>query len=204
MEQERHSQITPEEARTSLAEIDQATRRIRQTIAAGISAPMLIMWGSIWAVSFVTEQYYPRWSQTVWGVLILIGSVVSIFAGFFHAPVKNARFSQVWGRIGLAWLILFAYAALWIRLLGPWEMAHRGYGALLERKVSAFICTVCMFAYVLMGLWLDRFLLYVGAAVTILTLVGYYYVPGHYYVWMAVTGGGSLIFAGLFIRKFWR
>jgi len=204
MEQERYSQITPEEARTSLAEIDQATRRFRHEIAAGISAPLLVMWGAIWAISFSSEQYFPNRSQMIWTVLIVIGSVVSVLGGFFFSPIKKGRFSPLWSRIGLAWLVLFAYAALWIRLLGPWELAHRGPGALLERKISAFISTICMFAYVLMGLWLDRFLLYVGAAVTILILVGYYYVPDHFYVWMAVTGGGSLIFSGLFIRRFWR
>ena len=203
MEQEQHSQITPEEARASLAEIGEATLRIRQAIAAGTVAPMLVMWGAIWAVSFTVEQYYPDWSQMTWGVLIAVGTVMSLFAGFCESQVKNGR-SDLWSRIGLAWLVLFAYAALWIRLLGPWELAHRGPGALLERKISAFISTICMFAYVLMGLWLDRFLLYVGAAVTILILVGYYYVPDHFYVWMAATGGGSLIFSGLFIRRFWR
>ena len=38
MEQEQQIPITPEEARASLAEIDQVTLRIRQTIAAGITA----------------------------------------------------------------------------------------------------------------------------------------------------------------------
>ena len=38
MEQEQHSQITPEEARASLAEIGEATLRIRQAIAAGTVA----------------------------------------------------------------------------------------------------------------------------------------------------------------------
>jgi hypothetical protein len=204
MEQEQQIPITPEEARASLAEIDQVTLRIRQTIAAGITAPLLILWGSIWMVCFATEQYYPVWSQKVWFTLVAVGTVVSMLSGLYQSPIKTNGASPLMGRMGLAWLILFAYAALWARYLGPWEIPHHAYNALLNRKWGAYTCTICMFAYTLMGLWLDRVLMYLGIAVTILTLVGYLYAADYFYVWMAVTGGGALLLTGLFIRKFWR
>jgi hypothetical protein len=205
MEQKISPAITPEAARASLAEIDSVNQSIRHAIAAGISAPLLILWGAIWIICFTTEQFLPHWSQKVWFGLTGLGMVVSLLSGLFlHSPVKINGSSPLLSRMGIAWLILFAYAALWVWFLGPWEIPHRGYDQLFDRKSGAYICTVCMFAYVLMGLWLDRFLLVLGASVTVLTFVGYQYVPNYFYIWMAVTGGGSLMFTGLFIRKFWR
>jgi hypothetical protein len=204
MEQDHYPQITQEEARSSLAEIDRTTQRIRLAIASGTAAPLLVLWGAVWFVCYSGEQFVPRFSQAIWAVLIVVGTIASLLSGFRQTPVKTPSSSPLMGRLGLAWLILFAFGFLWATFLGPWEMPHGTYGALLERKLAAFICTVCMFAYVIMGLWLGRFLLYLGALVTVTTLVGYFFVPTYFYAWMAVTGGGSLIFTGLFIRKFWR
>jgi len=204
MEPEQSIPITPEAARASLAEIDSVTQSIRRAIAAGITAPLLILWGAIWIICFTTEQFLPHWSQKVWLGLDGIGIVVSMLSGLFQTPVKINGSSPLLSKIGIAWLILFAYAALWAWYLGPWEIPHRADDLLVDRKTGAYICTICMFAYVLMGLWLDRILLFLGAGVTILIFVGYQFVPNYFYLWMAVAGGGSLMFTGLFIRKFWR
>jgi hypothetical protein len=195
--------ITQEEASVSLAEIDRTTQRIRNALASGTAAPLLILWGAIWVVGYSGQQFLPHSSQATWAVLIAFGTIASLLSGFRQAPVKNPSFSLM-GRFGLAWLMLFAYGFLWATFLGPWETPHGAYGALLDRKLAAFTCTICMFAYVIMGLWLGRFLLYLGALVTLTTLVGYFFVPTYFYAWMAVTGGGSLMATGLFIRKFWR
>lgn len=204
MEQETNPRITLEEARASLADIDRTMQRIRHAIASGTAAPLLVTWGAVWMVSYSAEQFLPRFSQRIWCVLIIGGTIATLLSGLRQTPVKGTVSFPLMGRFGLAWLVLFAYAFLWATFLGPWEMPHGDYGALLERKIAAFTCTVCMFAYVIMGLWLGRFLLYLGALVTLTTLVGYFFVPTYFYAWMAVTGGGSLMVTGLFIRKFWR
>lgn len=204
MKQETDPRISQEEARASLAEIDRTTQRIRHAIATGTAAPLLVAWGAVWIVSYSCEQFIPRYSSWVWGVLIVAGTIASLLSGLRQTPLKSAPSSPLMGRIGLVWLILFAYGILWATFLSPWEAPHGTYGALMERKLSAYTCTLCMFAYVVMGLWLGRFLLYLGALVTVATLVGYFFVPTYFYAWMAVTGGGSLMFTGLFIRKFWR
>ena len=61
-----------------------------------------------------------------------------------------------------------------------------------------------MFAYVIMGLWLDRFLLWLGVLVTVTTLIGFFFAPHYFFLWAAAAGGGSLVVSGAFIRKFWR
>lgn len=164
-----------------------------------------MLWGIIWIVGFAAEQFVSR-AYRIWLPLDAIGLVATFFLGAWsrRSPVKGAKYS----RIGLSWAILFAYGALWGCLLYPWGMSHRlgwaTYAPLLERKMAAFCVTLCMFAYVVMGLWLDRFLLWLGALVTAATLLGYFFEPDYFYLWIAVGGGGSLVAVGAFIRKFWR
>lgn len=60
-----------------------------------------------------------------------------------------------------------------------------------------------MFAYVVMGLWTDRFLMWLGLFVTATALAGYFLVNPYFCLWMAVTGGGALMVTGLYIRHRW-
>ncbi len=137
----------------------------------------------------------------------MVGIVSSLFVGSWrrNPPIK----SPYSGRIGLAWIVLLAYGALWVGLLFPWEMMHTGgwheFAPLIARKVSAYAVTVCMFAYVALGLLLlDRFLLFLGLLVTLTTLFGYFFISDYFQLWVAATGGGSLLVSGLFVRKTWR
>jgi len=175
----------------------------RRTIAAGRSAPIFILWGVIWFVGYAQTQFFPdsaRWSWIALDLVGIVGTIVLVR----RSPAKTPHR----GRAGLGWLVLFGYAVLWVNLLGPWEMIHRpewaAYAPHMTRKITAYFATIPMFGYVLIGLWLDRFFIWLGAVVTLATLVGYYFVPDYFYLWLAVTGGGSLIAGGVIIRKFWR
>jgi len=42
-----------------------------------------------------------------------------------------------------------------------------------------------------------------GLAITALALIGYFLLPGIFYLWMAVLGGGGMIALGLYIRNRW-
>jgi hypothetical protein len=48
-------------------------------------------------------------------------------------------------------------------------------------------------------------MIWVGLAVTGLIVAGLYLIPlPHYWLYLAVTGGGTLIGTGLFVRRRWR
>jgi hypothetical protein len=198
--------VTREEAQSSLAEIDRVMTATRRSIGASRSGPVVILWGIIWVVGYTGTQFFPHAASPLWLLLNLVGVAGSIFMGswFRQSPVRQPG---LW-RHGVAWLILFAYAAVWIQLLGPWELSQNpiwtSYFPIVMRKMAAFIATVPMCAYVIAGLWLDRFFIWLGALVTVATLVGFYHAGAYFYLWMAVTGGGSLIVGGVFIRKFWK
>ncbi len=208
METEKLAPITPDAARASLAEVDRVVTLTRQTIATSCTTPLFILWGIIWVIGFTATQFFPAWAFRLWLGLDLAGIAGSVLLGssFRQAPVKGLNLGL--GLISLAWLALLGYGALWAALLGPWELSHGSawavQGPLLGRKLAAFAATVCMFGYVVMGLWLGRFLLWLGLLVTAATVLGYYFAGDYFFIWMAFTGGGSLIAAGVLIRKFWR
>jgi hypothetical protein len=208
MDKEPLSTITPEAARASLAEVDRIATQIRQTIAWSRTTPLLILWGVIWVIGFAAAQYFPPWGFRLWTWLDIAGVVGSVLllSPVRRSPIKGINLGL--GRISVAWLALLGYGTLWAALLCPWELSHRAewaaYAPLIGRKIAAFSSTVCMFGYLVMGLWLGRFFLWLGLLVTATTLVGYYFVSDYFFLWMALTGGGSLIAAGVFIRKFWR
>jgi hypothetical protein len=205
MNSEQTHPITRDEARSALDEIENIGRQTRRAIAAGCAAPMLILWGVIWIIGFSAEQYLPQ-SYRLWIVLDIAGIAGSCLLGAWSrkSPIKGPG---QW-RIGLSWLILFAYTGFWCFLVSapgiPPSSGRTADWPALERNMAVLWVTVCMFAYMIMGLWLDRFLLWLGALVTAATLIGYFYWPEYFFLWMAAAGGGSLVTSGVFIRKYWK
>ena len=41
----------------------------------------------------------------------------------------------------------------------------------------------------------------IGLAITVLTLIGYFYIAGAFPLWMAFVNGGGLILGGLWMRR---
>lgn len=197
--------ISKQEAQESLNDIESVTEQTRKAIAYGGSSGMLTLWGVIWMIGYSVTQFYPAYAGWAWMPLIAIGAIGCwILGARNHSCFRNAN---AW-RIGVFWLVLFAYAAVWLTLLHPAnlpsgaEWAH--YQPINDRQISAFFATVPMFAYVVGGLWFGRFFVWLGALVTVLTLVGFYLLTSWFQLWMAIIGGGSLIVAGLYIRNSWR
>ena len=66
---------------------------------------------------------------------------------------------------------------------------------------GAFVPLLVAMFYCLMGLWRGVRLLITGIVVAALTLIGFFYLPEYFMLWMAAVGGGSLILLGLWLRK---
>ena len=203
--------ISEKEAQDSLDQIQSTFGQTKKKIAAGSTAPILILWGAIWFAAYLGtyvayllefKVYCLRLTSSFsigihvtglcWMVLVLIGMAASWVLGVKRSPVKSPH-NKRWG---LCWLILFVYAGVWLSLLWPWN----------DYQISAFLASVPMFAYVVMGLWADRVLLWLGIVVTLLIIVGFFlfHFQPAFWLWMAILGGGSLAGTGLYIRKAWR
>ena len=58
-----------------------------------------------------------------------------------------------------------------------------------------------MLFYCLAGLWFGRAFVAIGLAIIALTLIGYFFITGAFFLlWMAVVNGVGLIVGGLWMR----
>ena len=204
-------EMTRQEAQDSLDQIRDVVNQTRRKIAAGSTAPALIIWGAIWFIAYIgtylsyffKSQFYRiqltdhisidiHIAGLCWMLLIPIGVAATWFIAVRKSPTKS-RHNKRWA---LCWFMLFIYADIWLALLWPWN----------EYQISAFLASVPMFAYIVMGIWADRVLLWVGVAVTLLILFGFFtlHLQPVFWLWMAVLGGGTLAGTGLYIRVRWR
>jgi hypothetical protein len=192
--------ISKQEARDSLEQIQSVVNHTRKTIASSYTSPLLILWGLIWIIAFLGTHFSIAKADYIWTVLNSIGAVCTFlicWRQFRSAkPIKITDDSKFFWRIFLFWLLLFIHIFIWLGISSPST----------GRQLNALLCTILTFAYIVKGLWLECYhLVWLGLAVTCTTLVGYYLIPPNYYcLWMAPTGGGAILGTGLYIRFFWK
>jgi hypothetical protein len=59
-----------------------------------------------------------------------------------------------------------------------------------------------MLFYSIAGMWLGYAFVLIGVGISLLTLIGYFYVGGlTFLLWMAFVNGGGLILGGLWMRR---
>ncbi|NKB72504.1 MAG: hypothetical protein GKR89_35960 [Candidatus Latescibacteria bacterium] len=177
----------------ALDDINQIRRIMDQTrraIMASGTGYILIVWGAVWLLGFSARQFLASDTvNIVWAVLVVVGIVASIGLGRRYDSTVRGELS--W-RIGVFWVALFGYSFLWQHILSS---------ALPE---VLFIVTVVMFGYIVLGLWLGNFLVWLGFGVTGLALLGGYFSPAYFALWMAVLGGGALMGSGVYILTRWK
>lgn len=190
--------VSQENARESLELVEDTTTRLRRAIAASYASGLLILWGLIWVIGFASVHFLPRRAGHIFTALDLVGlvgTVLLIMRWPRTGSVRGAGTTVVLRRMCVFWALLFAYALAWIVLTSPLD----------GLQLCVFLCTVGMFGYTVIGLWSGGFfMLWLGLAVTALTLIGYYVLPDYFYLWMSPMGGGALLGTGLYIRIRWR
>lgn len=190
-------EITTQHAEESLAAIETTMVRARH-YAASVASPILYLWGAIWILAYGLCHFYPTQSGLIWAPLSTLGAVLSVVFSK-RAPVRSSND----GRFGLAWLVLFGFAGVWFAVLIPWDHAASFDALAMQRALGAYAATLVMFAYVMMGLWWDRFFMWLGLVITGLTLLGYFGFPAYFNLWMAFLGGGLLFASGWLIKRRW-
>jgi hypothetical protein len=196
--------ISSDDALKSLHEldaVDQATRTV--TAYAGVDI-VLAAWGLVWIIGFLSSQVLFESGQRtlmvaggfVWDILVISGIAVTILV-FRRSPFQNSAGK----RIGIFWGALYGY--LWLAMLVMWPFLSR---EALEtpdgaKCIGAISAIVPMFAYVVMGLWLDvKYLVWFGLALTALTLAGFFLCHGVFWIWMAVVCGGAFLGTAVYLR----
>jgi hypothetical protein len=180
------------EAYETLEMIKRAREQTQRAVARSGTAYYFLIWGAVWLFGFLGSQLLPgNLSGWLWMVLDIFGGVSSVWVAL---RMSHAIRSPHGKRVAALWLLLILYSVIliWIALpVSPEE-------SLLLASVLASL------GYVVMGLWFETRLLYIGLTITALAILGWQIMPEYLGYWLALIGGGGLISVGTYILKFWK
>jgi hypothetical protein len=180
--------LEPNDAACSLSAIASVERRTRRSIVYARSSASYILWGALLALGYVFGYLDPRHSGMAWIAIVATGFVGTTALAWRRPTATHGR----WDRPMLyAQFVVYAYG--WILITLAWPLT--------PRQMDAIMPTLFMLGFVLAGLWLGRFFVVLGLAVTALTVAGFFWAGDLFRLWMAVVGGGGLIAGGLWLRR---
>jgi hypothetical protein len=191
--------ISPNEAKEALADIQTITQKTRHSIASSGAHIFLIATGIIWLVGFLATQFLTGdILGYIWIGISLAGTAVATLLGIRMSTrmgkrVYNPSFNASAKRAIIFWLLLVCYAIAAIAIVRPTD----------GKQVTALIILFIMLGQMAMGLLLPFSAVWWTLPVTILALIGYFLLPNIFYLWMAILGGGGMILLGLYIRWRW-
>jgi hypothetical protein len=189
--------ISQEDARRALADVQNTVERTRRALEDDGASTLLIVWGAIWTLGFLMGHFQPDLASRAWLVFDMVGIVVTFIV------VKRSRVkTPELGRLAVFCLLLFVYGFVWLMVIGA---ASPRPVTVTGEQLAAFICSLVMFASVVMGLWLrSPLFLWLGLAVTALAVAALFLLHAQFYLVMAVVGGPALIGSGIYVRRRWR
>jgi hypothetical protein len=187
--------LTPTEAEEALAAIQHVTQKTRHAIANSGAHIFLILTGSVWLIGFLANQFLPAsMLGYIWGGISVLGSAAGILLGRRTGPrVRGPATSIAAKRAITFWLLLALYAVATIAVARPAE----------GEQVTMFIVLFIMIGQLSMGLLLSFSAVWWAIPITALALLGYFLLPGIFYLWMGLLVGGGMIALGLYIRARW-
>lgn len=174
--------LSPQDALAALNDVEAADARARASQANRAGSPYLLLWGAIWVVGYVLTGVLPAGLiNPMWMLLGLGGGLAS-----FLMPRRAG------GKAGLVFFVAiatFVVATYWV--MRPTEPA----------QIAVFPPMIVALIYMLMGGLRQTRLMWVGAALFVLTLIGYAFLKPVLPFWLAGVGGGGLILGGLWMRQ---
>jgi hypothetical protein len=187
--------ISPNEAEEALAAIQKMTQKTRHSIASSGAYIFLIVSGMIWLVGFLSTQFLSGDIVAyIWTGMSVLGSLVSILLGIRMSPrVRGPSTNATARRAGIFWLLLVLYGMAAIAIARPTD----------GKQITMLIILFIMIGQLSMGLLLSFSSVWWALPITALALVGYVLLPGIFYLWMGLLGGGGMIALGLYIRLRW-
>ncbi len=189
--------ITPVDAREALSAADDAVLSVKRAVDRQASRIVLV-WGVVYVLAPLSMHIWPLWGF-IPHQLLLIGAIgVTIYDTMRNSVVSGPTSS----RIGGLWWLTFGFGWIWFLILDPATFEDGAYdGLAIARQMWAYGVSLAMFVYVVMGLWIGRLYVVTGLAVTLFTVVGLVWLEDWYWLWCAITGGGTLLAAGLWLRR---
>lgn len=180
--------MTPAEAASALRDINQTEEHSSTLHGYEKASPFLILWGFIWALGYSGTYFFPPYTNLIWLVLAAIGTVASIILGKRAKPASEQRFS---------WKFFFT----WLSAIGAIASVLTIFFPFTSMQIGSLWPLVIGWAYVVLGIWMGPRLAITGLFIVVLTLVGFFYLPTYFMLWMALVGGGGLVAGGLWLRS---
>jgi hypothetical protein len=180
--------LSPTEAADALRDISQTEQHSSTLRGYEKASPYLILWGFIWLIGYSLSYVRPQWG-IAWAVLSAIGVIASFVIGMRSRSEGNRAGS--W-RFGATFLAIFFFIAALFAIMPPRD----------PMQVGAFFPILVALFYSLVGIWsYGQRMLITGVIIAVLTLIGFFYLPAYFTLWMAVVGGGGLILGGIWLRS---
>jgi len=183
------------EAGEALTVIQSIAQKTRHSIASGGTYITLIVTGVVWLVGFLCTQFLAGpLVGYIWGGLSLLGTGVGFLLGSrVGKRVRSPEAVLMMKRVGLFWLFLVLFGVATIAVVHPAE----------GKQATLLVILFLMLGQMAMGLLVSFSNVWWSLLVAALALVGYLFLPGFFYLWMAILGGGGMIVFGLYIRRRW-
>jgi hypothetical protein len=155
----------------------------------------LVLTGIVWLVGFLATQFLTgAVAATIWIGMSVVCSGLSIMLGKRTSKqVRGPSMGEYAKRIGLFWMLLVLYGIAAIAVAQPKD----------GKQMSLFIILFIMLGQLGMGMLISYASVWWAIPITALALVGYFLLPGIYYLWMAILVGGGMIALGLYIHFRW-
>jgi hypothetical protein len=179
--------IDSQEASAALSDIDEMIRRVRQSQTYDLASLILILWGVLVFAGNIATYLWPRHGNQVWIAVNVVGALATLAIIYFKTGPHDFDV-----RMLAAYLLFFAFGYFCTKVLGDFT----------PRQLGTFWPIYFMLFYSIAGMWVGYAFVLIGISISILTLIGYFYVGGAAFVlWMAFVNGGGLILGGCWMRR---
>jgi hypothetical protein len=191
--------VSRDEAAQALEEIGRAGSRMQRLSVYADMAPMFVLWGVIWLIANLVTEFAPDWSGRAWFVgTVVVGTPLTLWLTVRHARRAGARMRQA-GVDGRA--LGNRMALLGVTGFGVFVSMMFIVMPLNPRQQDAFISLFFAASYAFGGVFGGWRLYAIGAVTTLAVVFGYLVLQQHFFLWMGLVGGGSLLAGGLWLRK---
>ena len=185
--------VTKAEAAEALAAVRRSESAMRSAFRAYHGHYCLWLWGVLWIAMAMLAQFRGIAGIRLFPWISLGGGIASFAIGFYQAnqvrfPVDRRFFGALTAVLG--------FSILWPFLFRPASPS--------PHLIFTYIGLVVAHLYILAGLWFDSYMVWLGAILAVLLLVGFIWVTSAFWIWIAVCCGGTLLLTGFYVRYFWR
>lgn len=186
--------IEYDEALKQISFLKEITEQSRLKIAHGY--PYFFLWGLIWFVGYLASiMISGRYHGIMWLVLVILGFIGSVVIGY-RMGRKTGPVPALLKKLGWLSLLMWAVAGL---LFFLFFFLYRSVFDL--NLLNAYWPFQIGVIYLANSIFFDKQLIIVGCWLVLTALVSLLIPLPFLFIWLALAGGGGMIFTGYIFRK---